>query len=262
MVKWLSEAQLLEKLREIIAHGAYDLSAYEGTGGNGGVGALLEQLLGIKGNNAPVPDAVEFEIKSKTGNSLLTMLHREPKGQGRNALGSVIPVFGWPMSEKANQPGTLSFRQTINCNPSPRGFRVVLEDKAIKAIFNPENVTEEHQGWLADIRARENPPPDGDSVWLEWTRDEISRVITAKFKNLILVCATRRGANVTFTDFSVMKGFLQSEFYEEMRKGSVYVDIDAKKAPSAGVRNHGTKFRIRTDSLLAIYEDTYDVDGT
>ena len=40
------------------------------------------------------------------------------------------------------------------------------------------------------------------------------------------------------------------------------VDGTRVKAPSAGVRNHGTKFRIRTDSLLAIYEDTYDVDRT
>ena len=49
-------------------------------GNVGGIGNTLEDLLGIKENNLPFPNAAEWELKTQRANtsSLTTLFHMEP----------------------------------------------------------------------------------------------------------------------------------------------------------------------------------------
>ena len=63
MVKYLSEAELLLKVKQIIDGDIYAPIS----NGHGQAGDLLEYLLGIEKNNLDVADAVGIEIKSMRG---------------------------------------------------------------------------------------------------------------------------------------------------------------------------------------------------
>jgi len=68
---------LIQKLREIKSMG-WIVSARQGNAG--GVGNTLEDLLGIKENNLPIPNAAEWELKCQRleTTSLTTLFHMEP----------------------------------------------------------------------------------------------------------------------------------------------------------------------------------------
>ena len=72
-----SKKEIISKLKEI-----RDLGWIRNNrpGNAGGVGNTLEDLLGIKENNLPIPNASEWELKSQrnTTNSLTTLFHCEP----------------------------------------------------------------------------------------------------------------------------------------------------------------------------------------
>ena len=57
---------LIEKLKEISAMGWIPNAR---KGNSGGIGNTLEDLLGIKENNLPIPNAAEWELKAQRLNS-------------------------------------------------------------------------------------------------------------------------------------------------------------------------------------------------
>src|SRR3954453_3791588 len=84
-------------------------------GNHGGIGNTLEQLLGIKENNLPIPNAAEWELKAqRLGSSSLTMwFHIEA---GPLAIGFVpqmlLPKYGWAHKQagKRYSASEMSFR--------------------------------------------------------------------------------------------------------------------------------------------------------
>ena len=86
---------LIAKLKEIAAMGWIP----NGRKGNaGGIGNTLEDLLGIKENNLPIPNAREWELKgqrSRSG-SLITLKHIEPSPTAAKIVPSILlPKYGW-----------------------------------------------------------------------------------------------------------------------------------------------------------------------
>lgn len=65
---------LIAKLKEISAIGFVPNAR---KGNHGGIGNTLEDLLGIKENNLPIPNAAEWELKAQRLNStsLTTLFH-------------------------------------------------------------------------------------------------------------------------------------------------------------------------------------------
>jgi hypothetical protein len=72
-----TKPDLINKLKSIAAMG-WIPNAREGN--QGGIGNTLEDLLGIKENNLPIPNAAEWELKAQSLNtsSLTTLFHSEP----------------------------------------------------------------------------------------------------------------------------------------------------------------------------------------
>ncbi len=69
---------------------------------DGGVGNTLEDLLGIKENNLPLPNAAEWELKAQKKNTtaLITLFHMEPSPRAFRFVPSILlPHFGWPHQE-------------------------------------------------------------------------------------------------------------------------------------------------------------------
>src|ERR1051325_9381988 len=88
-------------------------------GNHGGIGNTLEDLLGIKENNLPIPNAAEWELKATRhpATAHTTLVHLEPSPRAVQLVVKVlVPSYGWPHKEagKKYPEGTLSFRQTIN----------------------------------------------------------------------------------------------------------------------------------------------------
>src|SRR4051794_5471357 len=67
-------------------------------GNHGGIGNTLEQLLGIKENNLPIPNAAEWELKAQRidSSSLTTLFHMEPSPRAMRFVPQILlPTYGW-----------------------------------------------------------------------------------------------------------------------------------------------------------------------
>ena len=243
----------MRQIRRIIADGPYDLREYEGTGGTGGAGRLVENLLGISANNIPSPDSVEYEIKTgMDATSLVTLFHKEPGGRSPGAMSALIKGFGWLPIRGDYEAGTLSFRHTVGSEPSERGFCVTVDDEAVRVNFDSRNVAPEHSGWLAEVKNRcggnlTHPPI--------WTTDELSRTGSRKLPNCVYVRGEKRRSIVDFKEAKILRRFLPSAFFRGLRRGAVLVDFDARMSPNGSIRNHGTKFRVRQRDFGSLYEE-------
>jgi len=111
-----SKDSLTQKLLEITRMGWIPNARH---GNAGGIGNTLEDLLGLKENNLPIPNAAEWELKAQRihSTSLTTLFHFEPSPR---AIAFVPKIFllkyGWGHQEAGKKYGKteLSFRQTIH----------------------------------------------------------------------------------------------------------------------------------------------------
>ena len=76
-MKIYTKESLIEKLQTIARQGWIANARH---GNVGGIGNTLEDLLEIKENNLPIPNAAEWELKAQRihSTSLTTLFHSEP----------------------------------------------------------------------------------------------------------------------------------------------------------------------------------------
>ncbi|MDP2364833.1 MAG: MvaI/BcnI family restriction endonuclease, partial [Ignavibacteria bacterium] len=158
-MKIFSKEQLIEELKKIKDSGWIKNARF---GNVGGVGNTLEDLLGIKENNLPIPNAAEWELKTQRTKttSLTTLFHMEPSPRALNFVSQILlPKYGWDHKEagKKYPEGEMSFRQTISAaGNSDRGFIVVVNRKERKVLisFDANSVSEKHKLWLSLVKKR------------------------------------------------------------------------------------------------------------
>ena len=88
------------------------------SGNVGGIGNTLEDLLGIKENNLPIPNASEWELKTQRANtsSLTTLFHIEPSPRALKFVPRIFLLkYGWLHKEAGTRYhiNEMSFRQTL-----------------------------------------------------------------------------------------------------------------------------------------------------
>jgi hypothetical protein len=217
---------------------------------NGNIGNILEDLLGIPENNLPIPNAAEWELKThRIGSaSLTTLFHTEPSPRAIKFVPQVLlQLYGWkhqqagskyPIDEK-------SFRQTINgLNATDRGFIIKIDRAEQKVIvsFNSSKVAEIHKSWLNHVSQNAglgelNPQP-------YWGFDDLSNKAGTKLINCFFVQAKLKKEQgieyFHYTKITMLRKFSFDKFLEQMGKGNILVDFDARTG-----HNHGTKFRMR-----------------
>ncbi|MBI3615959.1 MAG: MvaI/BcnI restriction endonuclease family protein [Candidatus Omnitrophica bacterium] len=255
-MKILTKDALIEKLKEIRSSGWIPNAR---PGNSGGVGNTIEDLLGIKENNLPIPNAAEWELKcQRVGTSLTTLFHLEPSPRALKIVGEILlPKYGW---KHASISSEMSFRQTISGHSrSDRGFMVVVDRSAKKVLisFSAGAVDKErHAKWLSSVQKRGglgelNPQP-------YWGFDDLGHKAGTKLLNCFYVQAqVRREKGKEFFMYDkilILQRFSIEKFLKGIGEGFVYVDFDARTH-----HNHGTKFRLRQDSLPDLYETAQTV---
>ncbi len=247
---------LIKRLEEIAAMGWVPNARH---GNSGGIGNTLEDLLGIKENNLPIPNAAEWELKAQRINStsLTTLFHIEPSPRAVKFVPQVLlPSYGWPHQEDGGKypKGEMSFRQTIHGGSrSDRGFMVQIDRKAEKVLisFDAKSVNSRHKAWLATVSKRAglgelNPQP-------YWGFDDLRHKAGTKLLNSFYVQAEVKKENgkelYKYTKVMMLQKFSFDGFLRAMEEAKVLVDFDARTG-----HNHGTKFRLRQDCLPMLYE--------
>ncbi|MFH1170569.1 MAG: MvaI/BcnI family restriction endonuclease [Candidatus Vogelbacteria bacterium] len=247
---------LISKLKEISAMG-FVPNARKGNAG--GIGNTLEDLLEIKENNLPIPNAAEWELKTKRLNttSLITLFHTEPSPRAiRFVPQMLLPLYGWPHEEagKKYSKNEVSFRQTIPGKlGTDRGFKVVVDRKKQKVLisFDVNNVSARHKKWLGTVKKRVgigelNPQP-------YWGFDDLEHKAGTKLLNTFYVQAAvkkvRGKEYYHYTKVMMLQKFSFDKFLGALEEGKILPDFDARTG-----HNHGTKFRMRPDCLPMLYE--------
>lgn len=253
-----TKPSLIDKLKEIAEMGWIPNAR---RGNHGGIGNTLEDLLGIQENNLPIPNAAEWELKAQRINStsLITLFHIEPSPRAVRFVPQILlPKYGWEHGEsgKKYNKGEMSFRQTIHGQSrSDRGFKVIIDriEKKVLISFDSEAVDPRHMKWLESVRKKIglkelNPQP-------YWGFDDLEHKAGTKLLNSFYVQAEvekRRGKEYyKYTKVMMLQKFNFEGFLEAIESARILVDFDARTG-----HNHGTKFRMRQDSLPMLYEKT------
>ena len=252
---------LIAKLKEISALG---FVPNDRKGNHGGVGNTLEDLLGIKENNLPIPNAAEWELKAQRLNStsLTTLFHIEPSPRAVKFVPQILlPLYGWKHEQAGNRygKGEMSFRQTIHGNScSDRGFKVVIDRTEQKVLisFDSKCVDKRHRSWLQLVKKRVglaelNPQP-------YWGFDDLEHKAGTKLLNTFYVQAEveirRKKEFYHYTKVMMLQKFSFEGFLKAIEGGKILVDFDARTG-----HNHGTKFRMKQDCLPMLYEKTTEI---
>lgn len=254
--KIYTKQSLIKKLKEISAMGWIPNAR---RGNAGGVGNTLEDLLGIKENNLPIPNAAEWELKAQRldSSSLTTLFHIEPSPRAIRFVPQVLlPFYGWAHQEdgKRYPKGEMSFRQTINGSlRSDRGFMVVIDRKnrKVSISFNAESVDKRHKKWLKSVQKRVglkklNPQP-------YWGFNDLEHKAGTKMLNTFYVQAEVKNKgkkeHYHYKKVMMLQKFSFKGFLKALEKGKIFVDFDARTG-----HNHGTKFRMKQDCLPMLYK--------
>ena len=247
---------LIKKLKAIAAMGWIPNAR---RGNHGGIGNTLEDLLGIKENNLPIPNAAEWELKAQRSNSssLCTLFHTEPSPRAIRFVPAVLlPKYGWAHQEAGKKyPKTeMSFRQTIHgLSRSDCGFMVKIDrtEKKVLISFDAASVDVRHKKWLKVVEKRIglgelNPQP-------YWGFDDLEHIAGTKLLNAFYVQAdvklVRGKEYYHYSKIMMLQKFSFDGFLKSIEEAKVLVDFDARSG-----HNHGTKFRMRQDCLPTLYD--------
>jgi len=229
----VSDNELRLRLRFLLEKGWIEIPDQTRYRGTGGPGKLLEDELSVDGGNDDLPDSGRWELKYHSGKSLLTLFHKEasPKDHMRR----LIQTFGWP-----DNKGRLNFRHTIG-GTTGRGF-FLRDDAGHISICNQKYP---------------------DTTFAHWTHDTIINAFVAKLRHLVVVKGERNKNYVRYNSAHFFREPQVTNLIEAISSGLVLVDFDAREElpPKTGLRNHGTKFRIKFENLRLIYHHIEGLEG-
>ncbi len=254
----IKKEELIKKLKSIKEKGWIENAR---PGNAGGVGNTLEDLLGIEENNLPIPNAAEWELKAQRQDtkSLTTLFHIEPSPRVIKFVPKMLLLkYGWAHKEagKKYPQNEMSFRQTIHGESrSDRGFMVVVDTDSQKVMisFDSNSVDKKHFDWLQSVKERIglgelNPQP-------YWGFDDLRSKAGTKLINCFYAQAERKKQDgkefFRYSKIYMLRKFSFEKFLINFQKSFVLVDFDARTG-----HNHGTKFRIRANSLMNLYEES------
>ncbi|MBF0343204.1 MAG: MvaI/BcnI restriction endonuclease family protein [Nitrospirae bacterium] len=229
------------------------------TGNAGGIGNTIEDLLGIKENNLPIPNAAEWELKCQRLNStsLITLFHMEPSPRALKFVPKIFLLkYGWPHQEAGAKyhAEEMSFRQTIHGQSrSDRGFMVTINrsEKKVLISFDALSVSEKHSIWLKSVENKAglgelNPQP-------YWGFDDLFHKAGTKLLNCFYVQAKVKNEDgaeyFSYEKIMMLQKFSFEKFLTAIEHADILVDFDARTG-----HNHGTKFRLRQDKIPKLYE--------
>lgn len=231
----ISDADFFARLRGVTERGWIQIPDHPGFRGSGGPGLMLEELIGVDPNNRDGPDTGIWELKYHGGTAPLTLFHLTPQPKG--IMHHVVRGYGWPDAK-----GRTSFRHTI-WGQSPRGFKVVNDISRI-------------------IVRNVGPDADPDVLPPYWTHDSLINAFVYKLRRLAVVHGKKKDGKVKYKTVRLHWEPNISGFIEAIERGIIAIDFDARTTDTGrGLRDHGTKFRIKLDDLKHLYSKSQRFDG-
>ena len=165
-------------------------------------------------------------------------------------MNTLLPTYGWPDQKRV---GEQSFRQTIQATRiSDRGFGIIIDrsKEKVRVYFDGSKIDSRHSSWLDDIKSRGGFHPLKPEPY--WTFKELFLKASTKLLNAFFVEAeARRQMGDEFFRLSklhVLQSLDLNNFVKATESGTILIDFDARSH-----HNHGTKFRIRQDSVPSLY---------
>ena len=223
----ISEADFFARLRDVIGKGWIQIPDSQGYRGSGGPGLILEEMIGVDPNNRDGPDTGIWELKYHGGTAPITLFHLTPQPKGN--MHEVVRGYGW-----LDAQGRTSFRHTV-WGTSPRGFCVVNDSSRI-------------------IVRNEGPDADPGIISPYWTHDSLVNAFVYKLRRLAVVHGTKRNGMVRYESARLHWEPNTTSFIAAIEQGVVAIDFDARtNLTGCGLRDHGTKFRIKIDDLKHLY---------
>ena len=263
-MKLYTKQQLIEAIQEIFQQGWHkSVKETRDTRNDGAVGNTIENLLGIKENNLPLPNTQEWELKGQRSHThaLETLKHIEPSPTAAEIVSTLLlPFYGW----KHKLAGTkypineMSFRSTTSATEyTYRGFSIVVDKNQhkVRFVFDFSKAKVEDpkiSAWLKTVEKGAGLGPLEPEPY--WGIEDLRYAIGEKIKNCFYVVADSKieGGREFFLykELLILTGFSFDGFMKCLENGVVLVDFDARTG-----HNHGTKFRIRQGHWKDIYSD-------
>jgi hypothetical protein len=256
MIKIYTKESLIASLKEIRNMGWIENRRH---GNDGGVGNTLEDLLGIEENNLPIPNASEWELKCQKSNtaSLVTLFHMDPSPRGMSLITDLLlPNYGWPHQIAGTKypSDEMSFRATINAvSRTDRGFGINVNrsERKIEVSFDSHCTSSRHQAWLNSVSSKVGLGELHTQPY--WGFDDLFHKAGTKLLNCFFVRADvkkiNRKEHYHYKEIFMLRGFSLEKFINEIERGNLYIDFDARTG-----HNHGTKFRLNKNCMPLIYD--------
>jgi len=198
--------------------------------GDTGIGKTLEDLLGIKENNIPLPDIGEVaELKSyrKDAKSMMTLFTLEPLPKGGDRDRTLLDGFGY--SKRDNQRSK-ELHSTLSCK------RYNAQDLKLKVSKDKVNILGKNK-----------------RLNIYWDILSLREKFEGKLPALVYVLAktkTLKGKEYFhFTEAYLLEGFDFELFKKRVKADDIVVDLRMYYRPNGSVRNHGTGFRVKIQKL-------------
>lgn len=228
--------ELLKKLKEIKEQGFIKTHR----AGDTGIGKTLEDLLGIKENNVPGPNAKLIELKSarKGSQSMLTLFTKSPFPRStkkvKGSIANLLEKFGYVEKGKKMLHVTLKSTSFVNIKGKP-SLKVDVKDNRIEILSH-----------------------DGE-VMGYWDMDMLEEVFNQKLPAIIYVKAECRGKGENeefcFNEAWYLKGFDFANFKELIKNDTILIDLRIGRYPNGRPHDHGTGFRVNPDKLELCFRE-------
>ena len=203
--------------------------------GDTGIGKTLEDLLGIRENNIPLPDIGEIaELKAyrKNARSMLTLFTLEPKPRGGDRDRILLDNFGYSKRENKRSKELHSTLSSRRYNNQELKLRVEKEKLCVVG--------------------------KGKRLNIYWSVEDLKKKFEAKIPALVYVLANQKYIkDIEYFHFSeayLLEDFSFEKFKEMVKKDEIVVDLRMYYKPNGQVRNHGTGFRVKINKLDNAFE--------
>ena len=209
--------------------------------GDTGIGKTLEDLLGIKENNIPLPDIGEIaELKAyrRSASSMLTLFTLEPQPKGGDRDRILLDNFGY---SKRDNGRSKELHSTLSCKRyNNQGLKLKVEKDKVRVVGK------------------------GKRLNIYWDMENLRKKFEAKLPALVYAladCKEIRGVeHFHFNQAYFLEGFDFEHFKNMVKKDAIVVDFRMFYRPSGSVRNHGTGFRVKINQLYNCFDTKVDLN--
>jgi len=228
-------SKLLKRLHEIKNHGWVKTHRV----GNTGIGKTIEDLLGIKENNVPGPDAKMLELKSarKNAKSMLTLFTKSPLPPKANA--AILKRFGYVVKKGRKELHTTLNAVSHNLLRGCIGLKIKVDRSRVEIITEKSEII----GY--------------------WDKSTLKSSFERKLPKLMYIKAESRGGGrheeFWFNEAWLLQGFDFKNFLKLLAAGVILVDIRIGQYPNGKPHDHGTGFRIQPNQLELCFSNRKQV---